>query len=130
MVARLQAVRVPLQADMVFALANCRAPGRPHVVFFNDPATTEIYTVMNSLSLHDALPICFNVYRAMPAGGSFTKIGNTTSARSEEHTSELQSLITIPYAVFCLKKKRTNIGLVSNACVSHVASSTLTRQDV
>src|SRR3546814_7619671 len=26
-------------------------------------------------------------------------------ARSEEHTSELQSLMRIPYAVFCLKKK-------------------------
>src|SRR6058998_928534 len=26
--------------------------------------------------------------------------------RSEEHTSELQSLITISYAVFCLKKKK------------------------
>src|SRR3546814_2672939 len=29
--------------------------------------------------------------------------------RSEEHTSELQSLMRISYAVFCLKKKRTNI---------------------
>src|SRR5881396_4266054 len=29
-------------------------------------------------------------------------------ARSEEHTSELQSLRTISYAVFCLKKKKTN----------------------
>src|SRR3546814_5347605 len=28
-------------------------------------------------------------------------------ARSEEHTSELQSLMRISYAVFCLKKKRT-----------------------
>src|SRR3546814_9302381 len=28
-----------------------------------------------------------------------------TSARSEEHTSELQSLMRISYAVFCLKKK-------------------------
>src|SRR3546814_9431365 len=28
-------------------------------------------------------------------------------ARSEEHTSELQSLLRISYAVFCLKKKRT-----------------------
>src|SRR3546814_6636028 len=27
------------------------------------------------------------------------------AARSEEHTSELQSLMRIPYAVFCLKKK-------------------------
>src|SRR3546814_10259477 len=30
------------------------------------------------------------------------------SARSEEHTSELQSLMRISYAVFCLKKKRKN----------------------
>src|SRR3546814_4698057 len=30
-------------------------------------------------------------------------------ARSEEHTSELQSLMRISYAVFCLKKKNTNI---------------------
>src|SRR3546814_7696113 len=29
--------------------------------------------------------------------------------RSEEHTSELQSLMRISYAVFCLKKKKTNI---------------------
>src|SRR3546814_10541440 len=31
--------------------------------------------------------------------------------RSEEHTSELQSLIRISYAVFCLKKKRYNLTL-------------------
>src|SRR3546814_2561894 len=29
-------------------------------------------------------------------------------SRSEEHTSELQSLMRISYAVFCLKKKNTN----------------------
>src|SRR3546814_6014377 len=29
--------------------------------------------------------------------------------RSEEHTSELQSLMRISYAVFCLKKKKTNV---------------------
>src|SRR3546814_7095193 len=31
------------------------------------------------------------------------------SLRSEEHTSELQSLMRISYAVFCLKKKKTTI---------------------
>src|SRR3546814_2710871 len=36
--------------------------------------------------------------------GWYTK-GLTGSARSEEHTSELQSLMRISYAVFCLKKK-------------------------
>src|SRR3546814_9838624 len=30
--------------------------------------------------------------------------------RSEEHTSELQSLMRISYAVFCLKKKKQNIN--------------------
>src|SRR3546814_1860218 len=32
----------------------------------------------------------------------------TGSSRSEEHTSELQSLMCISYAVFCLKKKKNN----------------------
>src|SRR3546814_5421277 len=34
------------------------------------------------------------------------KILQTRSVRSEEHTSELQSLMRISYAVFCLKKKK------------------------
>src|SRR3546814_9180500 len=32
--------------------------------------------------------------------------GSTLAVRSEEHTSELQSLMRISYAVFCLKKKK------------------------
>src|SRR3546814_6558293 len=35
-------------------------------------------------------------------------VRTTRSARSEEHTSELQSLMRISYAVFCLKKKKKN----------------------
>src|SRR3546814_2858496 len=34
-------------------------------------------------------------------------VGDARKARSEEHTSELQSLMRISYAVFCLKKKKT-----------------------
>src|SRR3546814_4926740 len=37
---------------------------------------------------------------------SWEKIKRAERTRSEEHTSELQSLMRIPYAVFCLKKKR------------------------
>src|SRR3546814_5455445 len=33
-------------------------------------------------------------------------LGSCTMKRSEEHTSELQSLMRISYAVFCLKKKK------------------------
>src|SRR3546814_10917498 len=35
-----------------------------------------------------------------------TKIWHSRNGRSEEHTSELQSLMRISYAVFCLKKKK------------------------
>src|SRR3546814_9744786 len=41
-----------------------------------------------------------------PCGsGPSTGSGQASAARSEEHTSELQSLMRISYAVFCLKKK-------------------------
>src|SRR3546814_9154668 len=36
----------------------------------------------------------------------YTIVGEDESERSEEHTSELQSLMRISYAVFCLKKKK------------------------
>src|SRR4030067_3259485 len=56
--------------------------------FFNDTATTEIYT----LSLHDALPICLNlthcILRIIKRN---EKALRAVFARSEEHTSELQS---------------------------------------
>src|SRR3546814_1082506 len=106
--------------------------------FFNDTATTEIYTYGHTLSLHDALPICSAVQLAariephvrpgeiwateafrmrLEAGPTLyaaieippaateraEKPGGTE--RSEEHTSELQSLMRISYAVFCLTKK-------------------------
>src|SRR3546814_10792263 len=41
-----------------------------------------------------------------------------TQYRSEEHTSELQSLMRISYAVFCLKKKKKNQNHISHASKS------------
>src|SRR3546814_7034281 len=41
-------------------------------------------------------------------GSGFATGVALSGARSEEHTSELQSLMRISYAVFCLKKKNTN----------------------
>src|SRR3546814_6701800 len=38
-----------------------------------------------------------------------TKNRDTETGRSEEHTSELQSLMRISYAVFCLNKKKHNL---------------------
>src|SRR3546814_4945784 len=44
----------------------------------------------------------------VPAWTDLTPNQKAFSARSEEHTSELQSLMRISYAVFCLKKKIKN----------------------
>src|SRR3546814_1535794 len=44
--------------------------------------------------------------RAAQAARSFASVGLWKRRRSEEHTSELQSLMRISYAVFCLKKKK------------------------
>src|SRR3546814_9141346 len=38
----------------------------------------------------------------------YSALGSALTRRSEEHTSELQSLMRISYAVFCLKKKKKN----------------------
>src|SRR6266542_4707421 len=68
--------------------------------FFNDTATTEIYT----LSLHDALPI--------PAGASLRSCrcrrasGHTVQARDRKSTRLNSSHGSISYAVVCLKKKK------------------------
>src|SRR3546814_3206541 len=40
-------------------------------------------------------------------------------SRSEEHTSELQSLMRISYAVFCLKKKKKNINIKQEHIETH-----------
>src|SRR2546427_2438930 len=91
--------------------------------FFNDPATTEIYT----LSLHDALPIstrqtctasprvsallswptwrptCSNSISQSPAHRSGCRL-----TRSEEHTSELQSQSNLVCRLLLEKKKNNN----------------------
>src|SRR3712207_8152402 len=90
--------------------------------FFNDTATTEIYT----LSLHDALPIsngaacikCRGRRRmTMPGvsrGGCSTTTKHATSSRrtrptrSEEHTSELQSRQYLVCRLLLEKKKKNN----------------------
>src|SRR5260370_25069408 len=87
--------------------------------FFNDTATTEIYT----LSLHDALPICLManadsrahrysakapLHRPKTAspGLNWVTFLPTASTRSEEHTSELQSHLNLVCRLLLEKKKK------------------------
>src|SRR5215510_16461142 len=68
--------------------------------FFNDTATTEIYT----LSLHDALPISPPARVLRPPPGPRRR---QWAVRSEEHTSELQSRGQLVCRLLLEKKKQT-----------------------
>src|SRR5262249_62356270 len=98
------------------------------VFFFNDTATTEIYT----LSLHDALPISMNKKgilvsdlpgpaQALEAEASKALGENDlgkayfAAARSEEHTSELQSLTNLVCRLLLEKKKKKNTMATTRA---------------
>src|SRR3712207_7248493 len=91
--------------------------------FFNDTATTEIYT----LSLHDALPICAdarlheeNDGMGMSAwnepGFSAGSVLAGLALRSEEHTSELQSRQYLVCRLL-LEKKKTADLLSRQLCI-------------
>src|SRR3546814_6610928 len=65
--------------------------------------------------------------RARPGGRRRPRAG----ARSEEHTSELQSLMRISYAVFCLKKKKENTSRykITRTKTSHKDTTNITAQE-
>src|SRR5256885_17196815 len=76
--------------------------------FFNDTATTEIYT----LSLHDALPIwVLSSMETTPSGDCRITVRTSASApaATDRKSTRLNSShLVISYAVFCLKKKKKN----------------------
>src|SRR2546421_8085397 len=75
--------------------------------FFNDTATTEIYT----LSLHDALPICRRPNAPLPPREGLVVVQQRPllQLRTDRKSTRLNSSHDqISYAVFCLKKKKRN----------------------
>src|SRR2546427_7832060 len=84
--------------------------------FFNDTATTEIYT----LSLHDALPIsvwsnspCFAVRTRTGVQSPRSRSSDTTLNPLDRKSTRLNSSHSqISYAVFCLKKKKKTMSRV------------------
>src|SRR3712207_8895655 len=98
----------------------CRYGSSMHFFFFNDTATTEIYT----LSLHDALPILNRDGVRVGKGGGYsdlelgllieaglvddsTTIATTVHPLQDRKSTRLNSShANISYAVFCLKKKK------------------------
>src|SRR5436190_3860346 len=99
--------------------------------FFNDTATTEIYT----LSLHDALPIWATRPLVQRWSGSRSYIAQrlvSLAERIDRKSTRLNSSHTvISYAVFCLKKKNKSRTFIaasiccSTICVTFVMVSSL-----
>src|SRR5262249_58972546 len=99
------------------------APLTLALFFFNKPATTEIYT----LSLHDALPI-FRQSLEQRLGVGVAGVGEQREVvvgegkaapddldhhlRSEEHTSELQSLTNLVCRLLLEKKKEYYLNVI------------------
>src|SRR2546422_8522213 len=101
-----------------------------HSFFFNDTATTEIYT----LSLHDALPIWtearFTLRSSLCDGGELSArkrahhlfgVKKRRENRSEEHTSELQSRLHLVCRLL-LEKKNTNVARKNAYFTSHAGT--------
>src|SRR3712207_7329908 len=104
--------------------------------FFNDTATTEIYT----LSLHDALPICPDGWQAACALSRWARaacvLGTRVelelyaqiprNARDRKSTRLNSSHANISYAVFCLKKKhlvRRDANIRPDVCTADIRKS-------
>src|SRR3546814_2112433 len=80
-------------------------PASPATDLQKDGAMNSPATAMTLLKLSASSLI---VATALAGCGSTNYAQRPKSARSEEHTSELQSLLRISYAVFCLKNKKYN----------------------
>src|SRR3546814_3838084 len=77
------------------------------------PCGLEVWRYVNSISGRDPEPLPDHtsrkaMVRLLQREGGLEQYARRLMLRSEEHTSELQSLMRISYAVFCLKKKTPN----------------------
>src|SRR3546814_4389630 len=91
-------------------MASVRADGLFEVVYL-------VFNTIANVETQDRQVACFaNAAAHLEPGGAFVielvvpdlrrLVPGHDAVRSEEHTSELQSLMRISYAVFCLKKKQ------------------------
>src|SRR3546814_2340380 len=82
----------------------------PYTTLFRSGSAAAAGAHSHALCRRQLRPACDAECRHGVGGGQRGQGGRRAGAgkRSEEHTSELQSLMRISYAVFCLKKKKKN----------------------
>src|SRR3546814_6975046 len=80
----------------------------PYTTLFRSPSRCLWYSPTMAGSLKTASRHCASLPICLPPCLR-QRTADWMPCRSEEHTSELQSLMRISYAVFCLKKKKSHI---------------------
>src|SRR3546814_6156986 len=94
----------------------------PYTTLFRSAATPDATPVCSATltaplpKLSNNTPITAPAFHCAQVGAGAPR--QRRKPRSEEHTSELQSLMRLSYAVFCLKKKQTTI-ITTNTTSSH-----------
>src|SRR3546814_1906174 len=83
-------------------------PRRTFYPLSDGPSTRDHRITMTDFRL------CSTRQSRSQAGLCHCTLADGFQPRSEEHTSELQSLMRISYAVFCLKKKKNNKKTIIN----------------
>src|SRR3546814_2970891 len=91
----------PMATQRDLSLAYSPGVAVPVLAIAKDPATAYDYTVKG------------NLVAVISNGTAILGLG-----RSEEHTSELQSLMRISYAVFCLKKQKNQTIHMTHSSVN------------
>src|SRR3546814_7452221 len=87
----------------------------PYTTLFRSPLNGRYFTQIIATSFKD-MRTTGDGAALLPRRGTFDLFLTRTDlhGRSEEHTSELQSLMRISYAVFCLKKQKNNTKIATN----------------
>src|SRR3546814_953830 len=100
-------MKMPRAGSVANACTDTSTPERTRKVPSNDNANARIASsTVQALSWPRFSVTASEWINAVPTSHGMNEAFST--GRSEEHKSELQSLMRIQYAVFCLKKKKRN----------------------
>src|SRR3546814_9294927 len=122
-----QSIGAVRQDNERFSAIVCRCPAFDQAQLFQPMDQFGCAVRLEDQAFRDVADRCLGIFRAPDGEKSLMLLGRQSylirplfterkkrpqdrsklSQRSEEHTSELQSLLRISYAVFCLKKKKT-----------------------
>src|SRR3546814_5043920 len=100
------------KASPNFCISFCAVTSPMVGIRFSALSTVEDWSLadrpLGRINDHSGARQWLHLRRDSSASSSVRSASEKASRRSEEHTSQLQSLMRISYAVFCLKKKKNN----------------------